>query len=41
MVNKNNLSDSENFQQSVGIANSKAETKEELKLVIFDIIPVS
>lgn len=39
--NKNNLSDSENFQQSVGIANSKAETKEELKLVIFDIISVS
>lgn len=39
--NKNNLSDSENFQQSVGIANSKAETKEELKLVIFDIITVS
>ena len=39
--NKNNLSDSENFQQSVGIANSKAETKEELKLVIFDIITTS
>ena len=40
LVRKNidNLSDSANFQIGVGIANSKAETKEELKLVIFDII---
>lgn len=40
LVRKNidNLSDSENFQIGCGIANSKAETKEELKLVIFDII---
>jgi len=30
--------DSENFQIGVGIANSKAETKEELKLMIFDMI---
>jgi len=36
--NTDNKSDSENFQIGVGIANSKAETKEELKLVIFDII---
>lgn len=38
--NTDNKSDSENFQIGVGIANSKAETKEELKLVIFDIITV-
>ena len=40
LIRKNidNLSDSENFQIGCGIANSKAETKEELKLVIFDII---
>lgn len=40
LVRKNidNISDSQNFQVGVGIANSKAETKEELKLVIFDII---
>ena len=40
LIRKNidNLSDSANFQIGVGIANSKAETKEELKLVIFDII---
>lgn len=40
LIRKNidNKSDSENFQIGVGIANSKAETKEELKLVIFDII---
>ena len=36
--NTDNKSDSENFQIGVGIANSKAETKEELKLVIFDVI---
>ncbi len=43
LVRKNvdNKSDSENFQIGVGIANSKAETKEELKLVIFDIITVN
>ena len=35
---KNNLSDSEAFQVSVGIANSKSEKKEELKLTIFDIL---
>lgn len=42
LVRKNidNKSDSENFQIGVGIANSKAETKEELKLVIFDMITV-
>lgn len=39
--NVDNKSDSENFQIGVGIANSKAETKEELKLVIFDIITVN
>ena len=40
LIRKNidNKSDSENFQIGCGIANSKAETKEELKLVIFDII---
>lgn len=32
------LSDSESFQISTGIANSNAESKEELKLVIFDFI---
>lgn len=32
--------DSQNFQIGVGIANSKADTKEELKLVIFDILTV-
>ena len=43
LIRKNidNKSDSENFQIGVGIANSKAETKEELKLVIFDIITVN
>lgn len=43
LVRKNidNKSDSENFQIGVGIANSKAETKEELKLVIFDMITVN
>ena len=39
--NTDNKSDSENFQIGVGIANSKAETKEELKLVIFDMITVN
>lgn len=32
------LSDSEAFQKGTGIANSKNETKEELKYVIFDIL---
>ena len=43
LIRKNidNKSDSENFQIGCGIANSKAETKEELKLVIFDIITVN
>lgn len=42
LIRKNidNKSDSENFQIGIGIANSNAETKEELKLVIFDIITV-
>lgn len=35
------LSDSEAFQKGVGIANSDNETKEELKFVIFDTLPVS
>lgn len=35
------LSDSEAFQKGVGIANSDKESKEELKLVIFDILSVS
>ena len=35
------LSDSEAFQKGTGIANSDNETKEELKLVLFDIIPQS
>lgn len=33
------LSDSEAFQKGVGIANSDKENKDELKLIIFDIIP--
>ena len=43
LVRKNidNISDSANFQVGVGIANSKAEIKEELKLVIFDTITVN
>ena len=40
ILNDSSLSDSEAFQKGVGIANSDKETKEELKLVIFDIIPV-
>ena len=42
LIRKNidNKSDSENFQIGVGIANSKSETKEELKFVIFDTITV-
>ncbi len=38
--NTNNLSDGENFRYSTGIINSDAETKEEIKLVIFDMFPV-
>ena len=38
--NKEGLTDSEAFQKGTGIANSKNETKEELKLVIFDMFPV-
>ena len=33
------LSDSEAFQKGVGIANSDKESKEELKLIIFDMLP--
>lgn len=33
------LTDSEAFQKGVGIANSDKENKEELKLVIFDMLP--
>ncbi len=39
--NTEGLTDSEAFQKGVGIANSKAESKPELMLVIFDIIPVN
>lgn len=39
--NKEGLSDSEAFQIGTGIANSKAATKEELKLVVFDIFPLN
>lgn len=40
LIRKNidNISDSANFQVGCGIANSKAEIKDELKLVIFDIM---
>ncbi len=36
--NVDGQTDSQNFQIGVGIANSKADTKEELKLMIFDIM---
>ena len=39
ILNNTSLSDSEAFQKGVGIANSDKETKEELKLVIFDTMP--
>lgn len=39
--NKSDLSDSEAFQVSVGIANSKLDNKDSLKLVIFDILSES
>lgn len=37
--NPDGLSDSESFQKGTGIAQSKNDTKEELKLVLFDILP--
>lgn len=37
--NPEGLTDSEAFQKGTGIAQSKAETKDELKLVLFDILP--
>ena len=39
VLKDNSLTDSEAFQKGVGIANSDKESKEELKLVIFDTIP--
>lgn len=39
ILKDNSLTDSEKFQKGVGIANSDNETKEELKLVIFDVLP--
>lgn len=38
--NVNNVSDGENFRASTGIINSDADTKNEIKLVIFDMFPV-
>ena len=40
ILKESGLSDSEAFQKGVGIANSNNETKDELKLVIFDILTV-
>lgn len=37
--NNENLSDNEAFQRGTGVAQSKNETKEELKLVLFDMLP--
>lgn len=37
--NPEGLSDSDAFQKGTGIAQSKAEIKEELKLVLFDVVP--
>lgn len=37
--NKEGLSDSSAFQKGTGIANNKSESKEELKLVLFDVLP--
>lgn len=37
--NAEGLSDSDAFQRGTGIAQSKNETKEELKLVLFDVLP--
>ena len=41
LIYKNNegLSDSSAFQKGTGIANNKSESKEELKLVLFDVLP--
>ena len=38
--NLEGLTDSEAFQKGTGIAQSKAESKEELKLVLFDVLPI-
>ena len=38
--NNENLSDSQAFQKGTGIAQSKSGNKEELKLVIFDMLPL-
>lgn len=38
--NEEGLSDSENFQKSTGLANSKDSDKSSLKLVVFDIINI-
>lgn len=37
--NAEHLSDSDAFQKGTGIANSKNDAKEELKLVLFDLLP--
>ena len=37
--NVDNLSDGENFRIGTGIINSDAESKEEIKFVIFDLVP--
>lgn len=39
ILKDNSLSDNERFRKGVGIANSNNQTKEELKLVIFDMLP--
>lgn len=41
LIYKNNeaLSDSDAFQKGTGIAQSKTDSKEELKLVLFDVLP--
>ena len=41
LIYKNNegLSDSSAFQKGTGIANNKSNSKEELKLVLFDVLP--
>lgn len=39
ILQSTNLTDSEAFQKGVGIANSDKESKQELKLVIFDMLP--
>lgn len=37
--NSEGLSDSSAFQKGTGIANNKSDSKEELKLVLFDVLP--